>query len=211
MKKERSINAGLYLVIDPSMELDELLTRLTAALDAGVTMVQIWDNWYGVVDRAALIRAICELCHAYEVPVFLNNDWELAVHLPLDGVHLDQIPLNFGAIRTALADKYIGLTCGNELEEVKWADKNKLDYISFCSVFPSQTSNSCELVSFDTIRAARQLTELPIFLAGGIRPDRMEQLNDLSYQGIAVISGVMSADSPAVAVKQYLKHLSKHK
>lgn len=208
MNERNRISTGLYLVVDPSMEHRELIARLSAALEAGVAMVQIWENWEGVVNRDELIQAVCELCHQYRVLVFINNEWELAARLPLDGVHFDQIPNDFAAIRAALPEKCFGLTCGNHLEEVEWADRTKLDYISFCSVFPSGTSNSCELVSFETIRAAAILTKLPIFLAGGIRPERMAELSGLSYQGIAVISGVMSASSPASAVKNYLKYLN---
>lgn len=193
------------------MEMPLLLARLSAALEAGVSMVQIWENWAEVKNQTDLISAVCSLCGRYSVPVFINNLWEMTKNFPADGVHFDQIPRDFGAIRAILPNKYFGLTCGNSLETVKWAHQNRLDYISFCSVFPSNTSNSCELVTFETIRAARNLTDLPIFLAGGIMPDRMKQLDDLPYQGVAVISGVMSSESPSIAVGQYLKHLSDKK
>src|SRR6185369_6565581 len=99
-------------------------------------------------------------------------------------------------------------TCNNDLAIVDWAMKQKLDYISFCSVFPSSTSNSCDLVSFDTIRRAREITSLPIFLAGGISPDNMKRLRELDFDGVAVISGIMNQDDPAQAAKKYLTELN---
>ena len=70
-------------------------------------------------------------------------------------------------------------------------------------MFPSSTANSCDLVSFDNIKRVRTITNLPIFLAGGIKPENMEMLNELSYSGIAVVSGIMNAAQPAEALKMY--------
>ena len=91
---------------------------------------------------------------------------------------------------------------------MQWADDHALDYISFCSMFPSSTANSCELVSFETVRQARLITSLPIFLAGGIRPGNIEALKELDYSGIAVVSGVMSANNPAEAINLYHEKLN---
>jgi len=209
MRNINLISSGLYLVVDPATELPLLVAKLSSALEAGVAVVQIWENWRGVEDQLAVIGVVCDLCHLHRVPVFINNLWKLAESFPLDGVHFDQVPVDFSEIRAALPEKHFGLTCGNELETVNWAHHQKISYISFCSVFPSTNSNSCELVSFETIRAAREITDLPIILAGGVYPERMELLNGLPHDGVAVISGVMSSESPATAVKHYLKHLIK--
>jgi thiamine-phosphate pyrophosphorylase len=95
------------------------------------------------------------------------------------------------------------------LDVVTSAEQNNLDYISFCSVFPSSTSNSCERVTFDTIRKARTITAMPIFLAGGMRLENINKLSELDYNGVAVISGIMQAEDPAKATKQYNQLLKK--
>lgn len=201
---------GIYLVIDPSIDLEALFSKLRLALEQGVAVVQIWEHWDNVLEKENLVTDICNLCHMHQVPVLINNAWELVNRLPLSGVHFDVAPKNFDFIKKSLADDFIiGLTCGNDLADVDWADRNALDYISFCSIFPSSTSNSCELISFDTIRRARELTTMPIFLAGGISLGNMEKLQDLNFDGIAVVSGIMDSSDPAQTTISYLELLNK--
>lgn len=101
----------------------------------------------------------------------------------------------------------MGITVNNDLSLVQWANDNSFDYISFCSIFPSTTSNSCQLVKFETITKARTITQMPIFLAGGIQPENIYQLNNLDYDGVAVVSGIMSADDPFEKANKYLNEL----
>jgi len=203
------ISSGIYLVIDPSMDELLLLNKLTLCLKEKLAAVQIWDNFKAEQNISGLIRKICDLCHAKNVPVLINNKWELLNDFLLDGVHFDEIPENYSAIKERINKPFMcGLTCNNDLTFVDWASKNKLDYISFCSIFPSSTVNSCELVSFNTINQAAKRYSLPIFLAGGIKPENLDKLKELDYAGIAVISGIMSSDRPNESIKKYREKLN---
>jgi thiamine-phosphate pyrophosphorylase len=205
----KKIESGLYLVVDPSMDQAMLFHKLQQVLEQKIAAVQIWDHWDKKSNREFVIEKICEQCHAHHVPVMINNDWQLLNEFYLDGVHFDEIPNNLEEIKKNLGREFIaGITCNNDLSVVEWATQHKLNYISFCSVFPSSTSNSCDLVSFDTIRKARQITSLPIFLAGGIHLDNMNKLKELDFDGIAVISGIMNQDEPAQATIKYLAQLN---
>lgn len=199
------------MVLDPSMNEGDLLEKLTGALEGnGIAAVQVWDNFPASADNIYLINTICQICHRKEVPVFVNNRWQLLESSIADGVHFDEIPENLKEIKSCLDRNFqLGITCNNDLSIIKWADENNFDYVSFCSVFPSSTSNSCELVDFEVIRIARKLTSIPIFLSGGIRPENFERLQGLEFDGVAVVSGIMSSDDPAGATKEYYKLLLK--
>jgi thiamine-phosphate pyrophosphorylase len=206
---KKTIQKGIYLVVDASMDEGVLLSKIRRVIDGKIVAVQIWDNFTEDGNKKGIVKEITALCHQQNVPVLINNQWELLLNTDLDGVHFDAVPENFNQIRTAIGKERItGITCGNDLSIVKWAGENGLDYISFCSIFPSSTANSCELVSFDTIKAARTVTSLPIFLAGGIKPGNVHLLNELDYSGIAVVSGIMSADNPNEAIEIYHQHVS---
>lgn len=199
------------MVLDPSMNEGDLLEKLTGALEGnGIAAVQVWDNFPASADNTDLINTICQICHRKEVPVFVNNRWQLLESSIADGVHFDEIPENLEEIKSSLdRNVQLGITCNNDLSIIKWADENNFDYVSFCSVFPSSTSNSCELVGFEVIRIARKLTSIPIFLSGGIRPENFERLQGLEFDGVAVVSGIMSSNDPAGATKEYYKLLLK--
>ncbi len=203
------INKGIYLVIDPSMEEEILLERIEQALEEKLTALQIWDNFKAEEKINQLVEKICELCHLKDVPVFINNRWHLLTETSLDGVHFDEIPEDITKIRREIGKQFLsGLTCNNDISWVYWAEKNRFDYISFCSIFPSSTSNSCELVDFETIKKAKERSSLPIFLAGGISPGNIKKLKDLDFEGVAVVSGIMNTDNPQEAIQNYSKKLN---
>jgi len=206
--QKRNIGSGIYLVIDPSMAEAIIIDKLNGILKEKIVAVQVWDNFRDDENIKVFIQKICSLCHAKDVPVLINNRWEYLMSTPLDGVHFDHIPSNYDSIQAKVKKPFIsGLTCNNDLSLVKWAAINSLDYISFCSMFPSSTANSCELVNHSAIQTAKTIFRHPVFLAGGIRPENINKLKELDYTGIAVISGIMSSDNPAESIRKYYEHL----
>lgn len=198
------IQNGIYLIIDPSMNRDILVDILKEIIHEKIAAVQIWDNFKPKENPIPFINKIVQLCHTKNIPVLINNQWELLKQANLDGVHFDKKPDDILQFKNEVKrDIITGITCNNDLSVVRWADKNKLDYISFCSMFPSLTTNSCELVTFDTVKEARKITSLSVFLAGGITPENIEALNELNYSGIAVVSGIIGAEKPLEAFKKY--------
>lgn len=209
MKKE--ITGGIYLVLDPSMDKTELLEKLEQALDGGVQIIQIWNHWpdsFSQADKAKLVDEILDLTKSYNAPVLVNNDWKLLKETGLDGVHFDEIPDNFERIQGEIQREFIsGITCSNNLEIIRWADEHDFNYISFCSMFPSSSVDSCEIVRPETIRKAREITDLPLFVSGGITPKNLSELEGLDFQGVAVISGILSSDSPEESAYEYKQRL----
>jgi len=202
------IEKGIYLIVDPSMDLDQILTKLRKVLHLPISAVQIWDNFPQDLDEKTVLE-IAATCHSFRRPVLINNRWEYLLHCPLEGIHFDTIPDNFDEILRAVNRPFLkGLTCNNDLNTVRWAHLHRFDYISFCSVFPSSTANSCELVDLEVVRNAINEYNLPVFLAGGITPHNMGQLSDIAYHGIAVVSGIMLVNDPLQAALQYLKQFN---
>lgn len=203
-----TLRKGIYLVVDPSMHKDKLMQTIQSLMTEPIVAVQLWDNFSTVENPAELIAGIIHMCRPRNIPVLLNNSWELLKQTGADGIHFDTMQEDIRQRRKALDRQIItGITCNNDLSVVRQAAENEFDYISFCSMFPSPTANSCEIVKPETVRQAKQMTSLPIFLAGGITPENMTQLADLDYSGIAVVSGIMNAEQPREACKKYIQKL----
>ena len=211
MKKAVENLKGIYLVIDPSIPEEQLLAKLKAALEGGVSLVQIWNNWQENPDLEAkigLIDKVSTITEKYQVPLLINEEWKLVEKTALNGVHFDAIPPDFQTIQADFDnDIIIGITCSNNLEIIKWAEENACDYISFCAMYSSASVSSCEIVSLETIKKAREITSKPIFLSGGIDPEKIKNFKDLNIQGVAVISGIMSAGAPEKETQKYTKAL----
>src|SRR5699024_12186218 len=128
---------------DPAINKETLFKRLKLVLAKGVTAIQIWDHFCSNQDEETLIQQVCDLSAPYDVPVLINNKWQHLKHTSLAGVHFDSIPKNVKEIKTKInRDIMMGVTCGNDLEVVRWAAEHELDYISFCSMFPSVSVSS---------------------------------------------------------------------
>ncbi|UEG48961.1 thiamine phosphate synthase [Ferruginibacter lapsinanis] len=205
---KRKIHAGIYLVIDPSIDEAILLNKLKLIAEEPIAAVQIWDNFLADQHIEEFIKTITTICHKKNIPVLINNNWKWLRSTELDGVHFDKPPDNIDQIRQSVKRHFIcGITCNNDLSLVHWANQNHIDYISFCSVFPSSTSNSCELVTFENIAKCKEITAIPVFLAGGITLENMPKLKDLPFNGIAVISGIMNSATPKETIKKYTELL----
>jgi thiamine-phosphate pyrophosphorylase len=198
------IKKGIYLIADPSMEETSLLEKIHRLVREPLSAVQIWDHFIKGQDPLPLIEKIRTICHAAKIPVIINNQWRLLGECPLDGVHFDHLPADYSAIKQRINRCFIsGLTCNNDLLAVQRAQDLSFDYISFCSLFPSSTENSCELVKFATVQKASALFKGLIFLAGGIKPCHLETLKPLPFDGIAILSGILQANDPVTSIQQY--------
>jgi thiamine-phosphate pyrophosphorylase len=208
--KKQAINEGLYLVVDPCLEKTRLLHTLLQVSKAPLAAVQVWDNpqW---TDDENLLAEICEIFAATPIPVLVNNRIDWLKKFRFDGIHFDVIPADWQIQKVAFGRPIItGLTLTNELDLLDLPAAQGLDYISFCSMFPSSTSNSCELVRPASVLEARKHYSLPIFLAGGIRPESLPQLSALPYDGVAVVSGIMQAEDPLKQIENYLELIKPH-
>lgn len=208
--KRQTIQSGIYLIIDPSMEEEILFAKLNLIVKEKIAAIQVWDNFKKEQNIEELLLKIYEKASANNIPIIINNRWELLKQIPLDGIHFDEIPENFNDIKKEINRDFIaGITCNNELSIIEYAEKHQFDYISFCSMFPSKTANSCELVDFETVQKAKNIFTGKLFLAGGIDLNNIKNLEELNYDGIAVVSGIMSAENPSENIKMYHQKIKK--
>ncbi len=208
MNKNLKITGGIYLVLNPAADLELLCNKLEAALTAGIQAVQIWNNWPPETDKLAYIEKLGQRCQTHHVPLLINENWLLLKQSPyLQGVHFDEIPADFEHIKQTLGQAFIaGITCTDELGNLHWAMANQLDYISFCAMYPSPSAGSCSRVMPATVQQARRLTQMPLFVSGGITPQNILTLKqNTPFDGVAVISGILSAENPQQKVLEY-KH-----
>ncbi|MFD2325890.1 thiamine phosphate synthase [Mucilaginibacter galii] len=211
MGKSHSITGGIYLVLDPGMEQELLLNKLSAALAAGINVVQIWNNWSAGIDKLKWVEAVAGLCNTYHVPLFINEEWQLLTQCQgLQGVHFDTIPTNYKEIQQTVGRPFLsGITCSGNLKTVEWAYQHGFDYVSFCAMFPSPSAGSCDIVMPQTVKQARGMTNMPIFVSGGVTPENIALLKkETPFDGVAVISGILSAGHPQQKVKEYQQALA---
>lgn len=206
--QHKTIHKGIYIVVDPGMKQERILSQLEKIKRKTIAAVQIWDNPDAEI-KVDLIEEIVKLFKDTNTPVLINNQWKYLKQYGLDGIHFDAIPANLEQLSKEIDRNFIkGITLTNDLESLPKIEKMKFDYLSFCSVFPSSTSSSCDLVDLKTIQDCKEQTNLPIFLSGGITPENLNQLCHLHYDGVAIVSGIMKASDPEKAIENYSNELN---
>ena len=201
---------GIYLVMDPKGAKEILLQKLKAALEGGISILQVWNHWHGDVtqhEKKTFIEEVKLRCDQFDVPVLMHDDWKLALESNLSGVHFDEAPNDFDEVKKALESMHIGLTVGNDLEKIAWAEKHQLSYSSFCAMFPSSSVDTCEIVDAKTVLEAQKITTLPIFLSGGITAQNLKKLSAISFSGVAIISGILNSADPKRSTIEYQEEL----
>ncbi len=216
------IKGGLYFVVDinsaEKFGVEKLCEIVESAIEGGVDVIQIWaektkwkENFEKLFDVAT---KIIEISHKYNVPVLVANDIELCVRLNADGVHLDsyEIPDKSGfEIKKIIGeDKIVGVTCGNDIRKIEWAKENGVDYISFCSIFPSSSVDSCEIVPLEMIKKAKEILgfEIPVFASGGITLENVDDVLNAGADGVAVVSALLKAENPEKESKKFKEKIT---
>lgn len=200
MKKELS---GLYLVVDPKMGMEYLEPRVKAIVKGGISVIQVWDHWAENQDKIRFLAEFRSI--SGNVPIIINNDLQLATLAKVDGVHFD----NPESIPDSIANHLIvGVTLSNRVD---WNALNQgpVDYISFCSMFPSSSTDACELVDFQVVREAKEHFRGSVFASGGISLENVDQIIGLGVSGVAIISGLLKANNPEQTTKKFIDKLNK--
>ncbi len=199
MKKQLK---GLYLVVDPKMGMEYLEPRVRAIVNGGISVIQVWDHWEEGQDKLKFINELRSITG--NVPLIINNDLDLVLATNADGVHFDGLDL----LPKRMYDHLIvGVTLSGR---TNWGLLNQgpVDYISFCSMFPSSSTDACELVDFQVVREAEEKFNGSVFASGGITLENADQILDLGVSGIALISGLLKARDPEKTTKDFIDKLS---
>ena len=208
---KKNITGGIYLIIDPALGIDFVLPKVEQAIEGGVNILQIWDHWKDLQNKKEFIDAICNCAHEKNIPVLINNEWQWLKTTTLDGVHFDDLPPIITEIKNIVGkDFLIGVTCGNDINKITDAINSCVDYLSFCSMFPTVSAQNCEIVNIEIVKKIRDMTTLPIFLAGGITLSNIDELNSTGMDGIALVSGIMKSEDPKIISKAFKEKLNKN-
>ena len=184
--------------------------QAVAALEAGGPGIALHVRGGGTGARALLGLADRLLPHARRTgaALFVNDRVDVALTLPLDGVHLGRGSLAPGAVREVVGPRpWIGVSCHGPGEAAA-AAADGADYAFVGSIFATASHPGLDGMGAaglaEAVEAARSL---PVVGIGGIGPDAARTLVDAGAYGVAAIRGVWNGADPASAVRQYLEGL----
>ncbi len=174
---------------DPEAWLD----AVTAAVAAGVEMVQLRRPDLAREQLIALGRALRQRCEGYRVAMLVNADAETARAAGADGVHWSARMLAKGPERPSWA-MWVGASCHGEreLEQAArcGADFALLSPIRWTPSHPRQRGMGW--IRFTEL-AAR--APLPVYALGGVGPGAIGMARACGGQGVAAIRGLLASSA----------------
>ncbi|HEV2643442.1 MAG TPA: thiamine phosphate synthase [Candidatus Elarobacter sp.] len=191
----RSRLRGIYALVDPDRV--EPIAFTEALLRGGVRLIQIRAK--SGIDGATLIAVVTRVRAAGGLAI-VNDDVRLA--RLADGVHLgqeDAAGLDLRALRTALRDGIIGLSCGTP-QEARAADPALIDYVGAGPAFATGSKDDAGLpIGLNGIRAVADATPLPCAAIGGIALENVARIPETGATMAAVLSALIRDAAEAAA------------
>lgn len=195
---------GLYVITADENDTARLLHRAGIVLQAGATWLQYRNKQADARLRSEQARALLPLCRACDVPLIVNDDWQLAATIGADGAHLGEDDDALSTARRALGEQVIlGASCYDSLALAQRAVDAGASYVAFGAFFPTATKPHARRAAPEVLRDAARLG-VPRVAIGGITADNAGPLIAAGADLIAAISGVFDAPDPAAAIRAYL-------
>jgi thiamine-phosphate pyrophosphorylase len=196
-----NVDLRLYLVTDPSFA--DLEAVVAAAVEGGVTFVQVRDKHASSAARIALVRSLRDVLPP-AVTVVVNDDLEAARWC--DGLHVgvDDVPPS--AARAVLGpDAVIGWSI-NDLAQVGDDTQVKAcTYVAVSPVWATATKPDASVpLGLAGVRAvtARVSGRMPVIGIGGIDAARAAEVVAAGADGVAVVSALCGAPDPRAAAER---------
>ena len=198
----KQFDTSLYFITDSTgYEENEFLSRVEAALQGGVTILQIREKNKSTREYIALAEKVHALTRQYDVPLIIDDRVDVALAADAEGVHLGAEDMTVAMARKILGEeKIIGATA----KTVPWAleeEAQGADYLGVGAIYPTTTKVKTVLTSADTLRDICKAVSIPVNAIGGLNKDNIDVLTGIPIAGICAVSAIMKADSPKEAAE----------
>ena len=181
-------------LITPLPESDgesRFLSAIEAALDAGISMIQLRLPGWSRERMAPLARRVRDICRAGHARMLLNRDWQLAGLLGLDGVHLPAHIARTLPGRPLADESLIGVSCHN-LGELAHAADLGADFATLSPLHVTATHPEAAAMGWDQAEAMLASARLPVYVLGGVESSDQDRALMAGFQGIAAVRAFWS-------------------
>lgn len=201
---------GLCLVTDRAQAPGgDLVGVVAECLDAGLPAVQVREKDLGAADLAALCRRLLSLTRARGALLIVNDRVDVALAVGADAVQRTGTSLPIADIRAVAGTRLRVGASVHSLDEALSAERAGADWVVFGPVYDTPSKRPYGppqgLVRLaETARALR----IPVIAIGGITPARVGEVCEAGARGVAAISAILGASSPATATRAFLDALA---
>jgi len=198
----------LYAVTDRAwVGKQTLYEQVECALKGGATCVQLREKHLG--DKEFLQEAIeiHALCQRYGVPLFINDNVDIAIQCHAEGVHVGQSDMEAAQVRQRVGENMMIGVSAHTVEEALKAVAHGADCLGVGAVFATNTKTDVDVLPRQTLIDICNAVDVPVVAIGGIHKENILQLKGTGVDGVALVSAIFAADDIEEECKE-LKALS---
>ena len=167
----------LYAVTDRAWVGEQTLyQQVESALKGGATCVQLREKQLGDADFLQEAIQIHALCQQYGVPLFINDNVEVALQCHAEGIHVGQDDMAAHTVQEALD-----------------AVAHGADYLGVGAVFATHTKTDVSEMPRQTLLDICNAVDVPVVAIGGIHKENILQLKGTGVDGVALVSAIFAA------------------
>lgn len=197
------LDPRLYAIVDVGPHGPAVTPEaVAAALDGGVTLLQVRGKQAPARILAEAAQALRALTRARGVPLLVNDRPDVAAAVGADGVHVGQSDLPATVIHRLWPGLLLGVSVHDEAER-RDALAAGADYLAAGSLYATGTKADATPLAHDLFERLARAGGAPLVGIGGITPERATEVARLGAAGVAVISGLWGATDPAAAARAY--------
>lgn len=199
----KPFDTTLYFITDSTgLTEEEFLRRTEAALQGGVTLLQLREKDRSTREYLTLAEKVHTLTRKYHIPLIVDDRLDIAMAMDAEGVHLGQSDLPVSLARKLFgADKIIGATAKTVPQALE-AWQQGADYLGVGALFPTTTKVKTVLTSPETLKDICNAVPIPVNAIGGLHKDNIHILAGIPIAGICVVSAIMKAEDPRQAAME---------
>ena len=188
----------------------DLVDVVVECLAAGLPAVQVREKDLPAAELAALCRRLREPTRERRALLIVNDRVDVALAVGADAVQRTHSSLAVAEIRE-IVDKRLRIGASTHApEEALSAEAEGADWIVFGPIY--DTPSKQRFGAPQGLRALERVAaavRTPVIAIGGITPERVPEVRRAGAHGVAVISALLTADSPGDATKRFLDALSR--
>jgi len=187
----------------------ELVSVVGDCLAAGLPAVQVREKDLGAAELAVLCRRIRGLTQDTRALLIVNDRVDVALAVGAEGVQRTATSLTVEDIR-AIADKRLRIGASiHSLPDALQAELEGADWLVFGPVYDTPSKRMYgPPQGLDKLARVAAAVRIPVIAIGGVTPERVREVRRAGARGVAVVSSILAADSPADATRRFLEALA---
>ena len=184
----------LYGILDLSyVENSDAVPAAEGMIEGGVDLIQLRGKERPIEELVDLASTLHELTVRSSTPLIVNDYVEIAIRVPVEGVHVGQDDDAVAAVRRRVDREILVGKSTHSIDQALAGQREGADYLGFGPIFATPTKPDYQPIGLKEIEDVHRDVVLPIFCIGGIKIDNLKDVITAGARRVAIVSGMLQA------------------